>query len=356
MPTARLRACTRRVRRSSGARCAVHSTDPYASRASSSSSIPSADCGNRAACPTPSSTSLRTAASEAVIVRVVNGARSATFSLRAGKEFLTLQAASPGTREFLRTSVDYDNIPPHDELRFNLTVQRVRVQGGSHIEDQEIFPQLSVLPGHERYVGDVLLRSELIRVLGPVPALRPERTLDGVGNAAYVSSNSDGDDGAAVDRLRFDRLGARAHRLVRSRGCDYFNLLCVPPLARTEDVGPAVLDGGGALLQGARCDAHRRSALRVAHGRRRARGHARVGRQVGECAHVFPAHPRARQAARSLRVVRALRRGRRHSRAQRRDASGMGRAAYRRCRAAARLPAGVPGAGGSPRAAACCAA
>ena len=95
---------------------------------------------------------------EALIVRVVNGARAATLTLRAGKGFLTLQAASPGTREFLRTSVDYDNIPSHDELRFNLTVQRVRVQGGSHIEDQEIFPQLSVLPGHDRYVGDVLLQ------------------------------------------------------------------------------------------------------------------------------------------------------------------------------------------------------
>ena len=148
--------------------------------------------------------------SDAVIVRVVNGARSATLSLRAGKEFLTLQAASPGTREFLRTSVDYDNIPLHDELRFNLTVQRVRVQGGSHIEDQEIFPQLSVLPGHERYVGEVLLRSELIRVLGPVPALRPERTVDGVGNAAYVSSNSDGDDGAALSD--YDLIGSELER------------------------------------------------------------------------------------------------------------------------------------------------
>ena len=64
-----------------------------------------------------------------------------------------MQAASPGTREFLRASVDYDNIPPHDDLRFNLTVQRVRIQGGSHVEDQEIFPQLSVLPGHERFVA-----------------------------------------------------------------------------------------------------------------------------------------------------------------------------------------------------------
>ena len=176
--------------------------------------------------------------SDAVIVRVVNGARSATLSLRAGKEFLTLQAASPGTREFLRTSVDYDNIPLHDELRFNLTVQRVRVQGGSHIEDQEIFPQLSVLPGHERYVGDVLLRSELIRVLGPVPALRPERTVDGVGNAAYVSSNSDGDDGAALSD--YDLIGSELERtgLFALESCDYFNLLCVRRSRAPRTSGP----------------------------------------------------------------------------------------------------------------------
>ena len=53
---------------------------------------------------------------------------------------------SPGTREFLRASVDYDNIPAADATRFNLTVQRVRVQGGNHVEDQEIFPQLSITP------------------------------------------------------------------------------------------------------------------------------------------------------------------------------------------------------------------
>jgi hypothetical protein len=178
---------------------------------------------------------------EAVVVRVVNGARAATLTLRAGKDVLILQAASPGTREFLRASVDYDNIPPHDELRFNLTVQRVRVPGGSHIEDQEIFPQLSVLPGHERYVGDVLLRSELVRALGPVPRLRPERTLDGVGNAAYVSSNSDGDDGAPL--TDYDLIGSELEHtgLFALDGCDYFNLLCIPPLARTVDVGPAAL-------------------------------------------------------------------------------------------------------------------
>jgi hypothetical protein len=178
---------------------------------------------------------------EAVIVRVVNGARPASLTLRAGKELLTLQAASPGTREFLRSSVDYDNIPPHDDLRFNLTVQRVRIQGGSHVEDQEIFPQLSVLPGDERFVTSVLARSELVRSVGPVPAQRADRTLDAMGRPAYVSSNTDGDDGAPLSD--YDLIGSEIERtgLFALENCEYFNLLCVPPLARTEDVGLAVL-------------------------------------------------------------------------------------------------------------------
>jgi uncharacterized protein len=178
---------------------------------------------------------------EALVVRVVNGARAATLTLRAGAAALNLQAVSPGTREFLRASVDYDNIPAHDAARFNLTVQRVRVQGGSHVDDQEIFPQLSVQPLHERYAAEVLRRSELVRVLGPVPAERPERTRDAAGTPAYVCSNSDGDDGAPLSD--YDLIGSEVERtgLFALDGSDHFSLLCTPPLARTEDVGPAVL-------------------------------------------------------------------------------------------------------------------
>ena len=180
---------------------------------------------------------------EALVVRVVNGARGATLALGAGGESLTLQATSPGTREFLRASVDYDNIPASEDRQFNLTVQRVRVQGGSHVEDQEIFSQLSMTPQHERYVADVLGRSELVRIVGSVPAQRPDRALDPAGGsaAAYVCSNSDGDDGAPL--TDYDLIGSEIERtgLFALGACDYFNLLCIPPLTRTEDVGLATL-------------------------------------------------------------------------------------------------------------------
>jgi len=178
---------------------------------------------------------------EALVVRVVNGARAATLTLRAGAGVLTLRAVSPGTREFLRVSVDYDNIPVHDESRFNLTVQRVRVQGGSHVEDQEIFRDLSTAQSHERHAPVVLAQSQLARIVGDMPAERPDRTLTAGGHsAAYVASNSDGDDGAPL--TDYDLIGSEIEGtgLFALGAADYFNLLCIPPLSRAEDVGPSV--------------------------------------------------------------------------------------------------------------------
>jgi uncharacterized protein len=180
---------------------------------------------------------------EALIVRVANGARSATLTLNAGGGKMTLRALSPGTREFLRASVDYDNIPADDAVRFNLAVQRVRVPGGSHVEDQDIFPGLSIVPGDARYVPGVLARSELIQLVGDVPAQRPDRTVDAAGGraAGYVSSNADGDDGAPL--TDYDLIGSEIDRtgIFALQSADYFNLLCVPPLSREQDVGPSVL-------------------------------------------------------------------------------------------------------------------
>jgi hypothetical protein len=194
---------------------------------------------------------------EALVVRVVNGARAATLTLNAGNDCLSLQAVSPGTREFLRASVDYDNTPADDAARFNLTVQRVRLQGGSHVEDQEIFPSLSMAPGDDRYITAALAQSELIRLVGDLPVRRPDCTLDAAGAraAAYVSSNADGDDGAPL--TDYDLIGSEIGRtgLFALQNADYFNFLCIPPLSRDQDVGPS------ALLVGARYCKERRALL-----------------------------------------------------------------------------------------------
>ena len=180
---------------------------------------------------------------EALIVRVVNGARSATLMLRAGRETLKLQALRPGTREYLRASVDYDNIPDEHPACFNLTVQRVRAQGTAQVEDQEIFASLSLLPATENFVPLALAKSQLVRSIGELPAVRPDRTLDpATGLAtAYVYSSSDGDDGAPLSD--YDLIGSQIDStgLFALASADYFNFLCLPPLSRDRDVGPSAL-------------------------------------------------------------------------------------------------------------------
>ncbi len=179
----------------------------------------------------------------ALIVRVVNGGRPPTLTLLAGGEQLTLQALQPGTREFLRASVDYDGIADNEVDRFNLVVQRVRAPHSEYIEDQEIFRRLSMQPDDPRYVVDALMESQLVRALGQPPAMRPERTLrrDGRGLVGYVDSNSDGDDGGPL--TDYDIIGSAAGGtgLFALKSAESFNLLCIPPLARDTDVGPGAL-------------------------------------------------------------------------------------------------------------------
>jgi phage tail sheath protein FI len=196
---------------------------------------------------------------EALIVRVVNGARAATLSLKAGGETLQLQALRPGTREFLRASVDFDNVDAEEAGVFNLTVQRVRAQGTGQVEDQEIFQRLSVQPAAERFFAQVIAQSALIRLIGAVPAQRPDRTLDPASGlaTAYVNSNSDGDDGAPL--TDYDLIGSSIDRtgVFALQDAEHFNFLCIPPLSRDRDVGP------GALLVAARYCKERRAMLIV---------------------------------------------------------------------------------------------
>ncbi|HEX3396772.1 MAG TPA: hypothetical protein VHS76_08715 [Steroidobacteraceae bacterium] len=196
---------------------------------------------------------------EALIVRVTNGARSATLTLKAGDQALNLQALRPGTREFLRASVDFDNIGDDQVSQFNLTVQRVRAQGTGQVEDQEIFHRLSVLSSDERYLPRAIAQSTLIRPVGAMPAQRPDRTLDPASGlaTAYVNSNSDGDDGAPL--TDYDLIGSSLDRtgIFALHSAEYFNFLCIPPLSRDRDVGPS------ALLVAARYCKERRALLIV---------------------------------------------------------------------------------------------
>jgi phage tail sheath protein FI len=180
---------------------------------------------------------------EARVVRVANGARPPTLTLSAGDSALQLQALNPGSREYLRASVDYDGISVLEPDRFNLVVQRVRAAGSELVEDQEIFRRISVAHDSGRFISDVLQDSHLVRVRGSVPALRPLRSAGAPGGVAvgYTLSNPDGDDGAPL--TDYDVIGSAAERtgLFALEGLERFNMLCIPPLTRDQDVGLSTL-------------------------------------------------------------------------------------------------------------------
>jgi uncharacterized protein len=174
---------------------------------------------------------------QAVVVRVANGARPPTLSLPAGRSELQLAGVNPGSREYLRASVDYDGIADHDTDRFNLIVQRVRLPGSEQIEDQEIYRGVSI-----DQVPHLLVESRLMRVEGPVPPARPDRTANGPDrNVHYVSSRSNGDDGAPLSD--YDVIGSQTEGtgLFALSADETFDLLCIPPLSREQDTGLATL-------------------------------------------------------------------------------------------------------------------
>ncbi len=180
---------------------------------------------------------------EAYVVRVVNGGAPATLSIPCGEQTLTLEALSPGSREVLRASVDYDNIGPAEDDRFNLVVQRVRAIGSEHIEDQEIFRRISITPGSTRFVASALQESMLVRMRGEAPGVRPDRTFrPGARHPiGYIDSNPDGDDGAPL--TDYDLIGSpgRGTGLFALRNVETAHFLYVPPPTRDRDVGPSVL-------------------------------------------------------------------------------------------------------------------
>jgi uncharacterized protein len=179
----------------------------------------------------------------AIIVRVCNGGRPATITLPCGREWLALEARSPGSREALRASVDYDNVGANEDDRFNLVVQRVRAAGSEHIEDQEIFRRLSIVPGTTRFVTTALQESTMVRVRGEVPQIRPDRTYRAGARhpIGYVDSNPDGDDGEPL--TDYDLIGSaeRGTGMFALHAGDDAHFLCIPPPARDRDLGPGVL-------------------------------------------------------------------------------------------------------------------
>ncbi|MEQ1529013.1 MAG: hypothetical protein ABL925_06835, partial [Methylococcales bacterium] len=172
---------------------------------------------------------------DALIVRVHNGAQAAILTLAAGFD---LVAANPGAwGEKLRVRIDHNTRPPvatdpADSL-FNLSV-RDTATGTT-----ERFINLSTDPDNARFVTRVLEQeSNLIRVVTPpgtVPAMRPaahgnpppgaDPLLDNASSSAFTAT---GDDGVAItdNQISLASLEASKQGLWALEKADLFNLLC----------------------------------------------------------------------------------------------------------------------------------
>lgn len=180
---------------------------------------------------------------QALIVRVVSAAKAPTLDLPADDDRLVLVGVCPGSREYLRASVDHDGISPQDTDLFNLVVQRLRAPGSELVEAQETFRRVSVFSGSTREVGRVLAASKLVRVKGQVPQQRPQisrgsgpRSLIG-----YVECHQDGDDGQLLSD--YDLIGSEATHsgVFALQEGQPFNFLYFAPPAPDRDLGISVL-------------------------------------------------------------------------------------------------------------------
>jgi phage tail sheath protein FI len=173
---------------------------------------------------------------DAIIVRVHNGANKATLSLTAGTETLTLEASSEGDwGNNLRSTVDHEtkdkDDPSPDTNLFNLKIDEIDPDT-QEVLASETFLNTSVDPDSARFVMKVLEEvSSLVRVQGAVPTVRPD--------AATSTSNNDGDDGSDVTDAEISDSGLKTNKegIWALEKADLFNMLCIPPLTRTSDVG-----------------------------------------------------------------------------------------------------------------------
>jgi phage tail sheath protein FI len=192
--------------------------------------------------------------SQAIVVRVHNGAMAARISLPAGAGTLELEAASVGSwGNALSALVDYETKDATANGLFNLTIRETDPTTRQVVQTEK-FLNVSVSNGDPRYVPRVLEQeSNIARVRKDssgnplVPTARPDATVtftsppsgppSGQPSPVNATPNS-GTDGTAVGQAQLvgDGMEAAKTGLFALEKADLFNLLCIPPFSFTADV------------------------------------------------------------------------------------------------------------------------
>jgi uncharacterized protein len=175
---------------------------------------------------------------DAIIVRVHKNAVKAKIAMGA----LALEASSPGVwGNAMRAIVDHntrtrDDGTPNDTL-FNLTIQTLKAPGSEEVTASEVLRNLSIEPSNPRfYIKLIEQESVLVDVVAGSPVLtaRP--------GAVTTPADTSGNDGADItdSEIASDALKTSREGLYALDKTDLFNLLCIPPLTRDQDVDPDV--------------------------------------------------------------------------------------------------------------------
>jgi phage tail sheath protein FI len=173
--------------------------------------------------------------SDALIVRVQNGAGLQTFTL-SGATPLILEAASPGSwANSLGIATDHDTLDKNDPnpVQFNVFVLQ-KDPDTKRTQVVESFRNLSADPTSSRYVTTVLKQeSSLLRVQGTAPTQRPNEAplpADPTAAMPIVAGPAVTDGNPLVLTDVVPTNPAAKQGIYQLEKADLFNLLCVPPL------------------------------------------------------------------------------------------------------------------------------
>ena len=167
--------------------------------------------------------------SDAIVVRVQNGATAATLTLPTATGSIVLDAANPGTwGRNLVAFVDHDTSDPGNTNLYNLTLQELDSSANPKtVTATETFRNLSSAAGALRRAERVLKEeSKLARAVTPTVNERPNPTPAG-GTAATPASGGNGSaigDAQIIGSASDPKTGIYA-----LDEADLVNLVCIPP-------------------------------------------------------------------------------------------------------------------------------
>ena len=179
----------------------------------------------------------------ALIVRLASKALPVSLELQTGGDALRLQARDPGGGEFLRASIDYDDIGDNEADRFNLVVQRLAARDDNRVIAQESFKRASCDSASSGYIANLLAESDLLRPPLQIPPERPLVTDTSLASncPGFVESAADGCDGEPL--CDYDIVGSATEGtgLFAFGQCAYFDLMCIPRGERDNSIGPTAM-------------------------------------------------------------------------------------------------------------------